>query len=1361
MKRAVAVALLMTLSVIGCSSYQAWSKRREARTLEKSIEKQRKALQKMSPEELERAEEQSREKAIAQYEKILKDYADVGRDEMDEALYLLGRLLFEREQQEFQRSQQSFEQARQQAEAAGETPPEEPRPRYPSARTVYERLLKDFADSSLREDALYDLGYILFEEGQRPEGVALFETLLREKPKSRYAPEVHFRLGEYEFESYRLASAEEHYRGVLRFGKTDLTEKALFKLGWVHYNLERFDEAKKVLVDLLHRENEKIVREGRESAPTPILFFPGPRRAQIQTLQETRNTDLYEETLEIIARVYAESGGADALVAFLKSERKGKAAPPYAPPLMHRLALVQRERAEFEAAARSYQLLLDAFSTFRDAPKIELEYVDVLLQRKAVDRAARVREAMLEKYDQGSAWARANPEEEVRAEALKSARKALAWSIRYFHARGLAIQNENGGVPEELRRALALYEKYLGRFPAGKPSYEKRFRYAQALFAAVQYQKAAEVFRVVSFDTAFGHRREEAAFSRILSVEKLAEGTQPPLPEAVTETLVAAYEDFIQLNPGNERNASLLFKEATLYFSAESYPPAIAAFERLIREHPADPLAAEAHDLIAQAHFRLGEFAVAEVWSEKALAAAAPENPLGARRAEVEKLFALTMFKQGEKADEEKHFDEAARHYLRLVDRLPQNEIAARSLYNAASSTNRAGREAEAAALFDRLLSQYPATDLAPDAAVRLAEYYQSQPQGPEKIIRVYERVADYRVNDPKGEEFLFLAGKLAVQEKREAEVLRLFEKFLSRYRSQAADARGERNLEAFYHLGVTYARTGNELLARPYLEQFLSRPRSAPASFGEGSEGYAYAVSNAQLLLGDMLVREYSAVKIVPPVKENLKQKESLLTAVVDRYSPAVSSGLSPLATRGSYGIGQAFEEFAASLLEAPKPPGLTEEERREYDHLLEQQVRPYLLKAVEAYRVTVRAAREKSLSDEWVGRCRERLAAVAPRVFIRSPRPGYLPLPAPPDPMLDPIATFAGAPVATGSAPGFFGSLVASDSEARKGSFLRGLAAAQQSPPDWSEAAQRFLEAAAGGPPEAGYNAAVALFRAGKFPEALRAADDVFRKFPNFLPAVFLSARIYAQTGKRDLAAAYYRRAAESPGASTAHRLAWAAFLERQKRDSEATAAYQATLQADPSSLEAALGVARLGGATGPEELEKLITPLARSAPLLVELGILAAQQGSPRVAARAFATARAGLASANRAHLAIVLNDEALAAEESGDLDHAEQILASALEADASLAGAANTAGILRMRRGDFEAAEAEFRKAIASAATFGAPWANLGILNELYFGAPEQAVDCYNHYLATHPPDESVVAGWIREIREGSHGRDKSV
>ncbi|MGH7897310.1 MAG: tetratricopeptide repeat protein, partial [Candidatus Binatia bacterium] len=884
----------------------------------------------------------------------------------------------------------------------------------------------------------------------------------------------------------------------------------------------------------------------------------------------------------------------------------------------------------------------------------------------------------------------------------------------------------------------------------------------QALYAAGEFAKSAEVFRVVSFDEKQTAKREEAAFSRVLCAEKLAEGQNPPLPPRLIDAQVAAYEDYITLNPTSDKNASLLFKEGNLYFTSAKFPSAIAAFERLIATHRADPLAAEANDLIAQAHFRLGNFAAAEQWSEKALAAAAPDNPLGKRRDEVEKLYAMTMFKQGEKADEEKQYGEASRDYLRLADKLPANEVAARALYNAASATERAKQKPEAARLFQRLIDTYTASDLAPDAAVRLAEFYKDQPGGTDQIIQIYERVADTHVDDPKGEEFLFLAGKLAAKDHKAPETIRLFEKFLSRYRSQTADLRGERNVEALYHLGSTYAAAGNVGGARQNLELFLSQARPAKASFGDDAQGYDYATANARLLLGNMQFEEYRSVRIHTPVAETLKRKETLLNAIVDRYAPAVASGIAPLATEASFRIGNSYEDFAAAIEDAPRPAGLTAEEQAEYDRLLQERVRPFLAKAVDAYRVTVRAAREKPLDDPWVGRCRERLAAVAPRAFARSPRPGYMRLAAAADPPPAVLSTFAGVKVDADSGPGFFGSLFADEEKTRLRNFAKGLGAAQSG--DWNEAANQFLEAAKDGPPEAGYNAAVALAQQKKTSQALRSLEEVTRKSPDFLPAITLAARLYEQNGNRDAAASAYRKAAESPRVTAAERLARARFLERQKQTSEALSVYQEVLAAEPMNGEALLATARLDGSEGTEELVKLIGPLGRSATSLVELGVLAGEREAPRVAAQAFAAARSALASSDRLSLVTVLTNEALAAAGAGELERANSLLGAARKVDVPLPipAIANASGIVLMRQGDFQSAESEFKKAVTAAPTFGPSWANLGILNELYFGSPEQAVECYNRYVATHPPDEAVVTGWIREIRDGgTNARRKSI
>jgi tetratricopeptide (TPR) repeat protein len=298
-----------------------------------------------------------REKAIADYERIIEDYAEVAPDEMDDALYHLEHLLFERERRAFEDAQQVYESRREQADATGTAAPPEPKPRYPAARAIAERLVREFPDSSLAEDALYDLGYMRSEEGDRAGASAMFERLARENPRSRYAPEAHFRVAEYAFETNRLVDAEKHYVLALRRGVTGFTDKALFKLGWIYHDLRRPDEAKRTLSMLLERQVREIEAMGAELAPLPSLFFPAPRRSEIPDARRRSVDDVYPETLEALARVYAEAGGAAALLDFVNGHDRDGEPPRYAAPLLHRLALAQRAHASSASACGASRAL--------------------------------------------------------------------------------------------------------------------------------------------------------------------------------------------------------------------------------------------------------------------------------------------------------------------------------------------------------------------------------------------------------------------------------------------------------------------------------------------------------------------------------------------------------------------------------------------------------------------------------------------------------------------------------------------------------------------------------------------------------------------------------------------------------------------------------------------------------------------------------------------------------------------------------------------------------------------------------------------------------------------------------------------
>jgi len=78
---------------------------------------------------------------------------------------------------------------------------------------------------------------------------------------------------------------------------------------------------------------------------------------------------------------------------------------------------------------------------------------------------------------------------------------------------------------------------------------------------------------------------------------------------------------------------------------------------------------------------------------------------------------------------------------------------------------------------------------------------------------------------------------------------------------------------------------------------------------------------------------------------------------------------------TASSHKIGFAFERFANSLLESPRPASLTGEALEQYNTKLRESVQPFMEKALDAYQANVRQATEHGIENQWVDESRKRM--------------------------------------------------------------------------------------------------------------------------------------------------------------------------------------------------------------------------------------------------------------------------------------------------------------------------------------------------------------------------------------------------
>ncbi|HEY5764772.1 MAG TPA: tetratricopeptide repeat protein, partial [Candidatus Deferrimicrobiaceae bacterium] len=167
-----------------------------------------------------------RKEAFRHWEAVLASAGEGGAP-VDEALYATAELEYEKEERFF---------------FAG--PGEEGRlPDDSGSLERFRRLVQDHPGSPYREPAWYGISLCLQEMGKAEESARAMRSLLAAYPDTRFADEVHLRLGEDAFDRYDFDRAAEEYRKVGENASPDLRATARFKLGWSLFLREKASEA--------------------------------------------------------------------------------------------------------------------------------------------------------------------------------------------------------------------------------------------------------------------------------------------------------------------------------------------------------------------------------------------------------------------------------------------------------------------------------------------------------------------------------------------------------------------------------------------------------------------------------------------------------------------------------------------------------------------------------------------------------------------------------------------------------------------------------------------------------------------------------------------------------------------------------------------------------------------------------------------------------------------------------------------------------------------------------------------------------------------------------------------------------------
>ena len=646
--------------------------------------------------------------------------------------------------------------------------PEEPVEDYSTSLEYYRKVLREFPNYGRIDEVIYYLGKGALKEGKakkdrtlQKEGADYLNRLVQDHPKSRFIPEAYLALAEYYFENNNLYYAKVNYEKIINnFPKSAMYNYALYKLGWVYFNLREFDQAietfKKVVAQV-SKESGKGIIEFRNQALNDLVVTyaeidDGWIHARDYFLKVLPEDQAYKK-LRALADLYV-----------------GQDKDLYAIALFRHF--MEREKTSTNMP-EYYKIILGIYKKTNDLPKLD----EVTLEA-------------LDYFKPNGTWMTVNQRNEEAVEAANAlCEEHLLYLANFYHREA---QRLNKG--DLYRKAADKYALYLDRFSNSKNAYIVNFYYAEILYDQLKdFKAAAEQYkRVIERDTK-GEYVEEAALGAIYCYEELmvAAGLQErakkgsgmelvkvdpkkaeaPIPETPLHELeveyVKAADKYVELltalikdpevrkkNPQRgEKIPEIMFIAAQVFYRHGKFQDAVSRLKTLFDYDPSSKFAAYAVFTLLDCYQRLKQWPKVEEWAKRLIAA---RNFTVKSEKELKKIVAIAITENAAMLTESREYDQAIKEAMRVVDLAKaehDDETAAKALYNVGALYESQKNVDQAVRIYQRVLKEYPKSEIAPTALYTIALIYESQTDF-EKAAQAFEEMERFKtVKEPPADD--------------------------------------------------------------------------------------------------------------------------------------------------------------------------------------------------------------------------------------------------------------------------------------------------------------------------------------------------------------------------------------------------------------------------------------------------------------------------------------------------------------------------------------------------------------------------------------------------------------------------------
>ncbi|HEX7676413.1 MAG TPA: tetratricopeptide repeat protein [Bdellovibrio sp.] len=862
---------------------------------------------------------------------------------------------------------------------------------------LYEWFQRDFPRDEKMSQALFFLGYNYFELGDVQKGAHYYEELTRRFPNSPFVGEAHFALGEYYFENERWAPAYKEYSYLIKDKRHRLNTFATYKGAWCLFRLDRVQQGMSYL--------EYIIKSGKAET--------GDQLAGKKTVNRTR---LEGEALRDIVVFYAEGGDPAKAASYFRG-LVGDNINPY----LERLAYQYADRGNKDASRDVFKLLISQSPNSPKAFEYQYQIVQNYYYGKNTTRFKDELYGWVKDYDANGSWYAAN---KGKPDLIANSDKLRETTLRnYVLQQHQTAQNSR--APYSQAQANEGYQLYLREFPTAAAVSDMHFYYGELLYDMQKYDEAAIQYKWVVDNSPQSKFYGKAAQNLILSVERSMPTDQEmqkrvgnsidPVPlEPKVERFITAGKWYIEKFPNSDKTAEIKFRIGRLYYQSNHFEEATQYFRDIVKQHPNTKQAEYSANLLLDIYNLKKDYAGLEKTGSELLAV--PSIAASKAGSDIRGVLEKASFKRGQDLEVDKKYAESAQTFNAFAKQNPKSTLATTALFNAGVNYERAGMTAPAIAAYQGVLqSKDPASDKLKSKARRLlAKQYQDSAQF-EEAAKLYKQAALENPADPLSPNLMFNAALLYEALGKPDESIRAYTEFtkmnkkhsdnvevafsmaqihrkagqnhaaLDRYVEyvETGGKDPEKVVEAAYWASELYQKQRSITKAKEWRQKTLAiQKRLAPNKKGPGASFAAkIKLAEATETFGEMKAITFPR----DPAKQKAAadKKVALLTKLTSELVDIIKYDSAEEIVSSLTLLGDANQNMAQSLLNAPLPPGLNADETKQYKAGVEKFAEPFNNKAKDSYKAAVERGWELEVYNDSYKKAYDYMSKQDPKTY------------------------------------------------------------------------------------------------------------------------------------------------------------------------------------------------------------------------------------------------------------------------------------------------------------------------------------------------------------------------------------------